>query len=118
MRAVTRIFIALLLAAVVSGCATRARSISDLKHDPGRYHDRTVSVQGVVTSSWGLPMLPVRLYKIDDGTGELTVLSRRSRVPARGAHVRVTGRVSELAMFGGNSIGLHVQEERLSVLRR
>jgi hypothetical protein len=48
----------------------------------------------------------------------LTVLSRRSRVPSRGAHVRVTGKVSELAMLGGSSIGLHVQEERLSVLRR
>jgi hypothetical protein len=61
MRAVTRIFMAVLLAAVVAGCATRARSIADLKYDPGRYHDRTVSVQGVVTSSWGVPMLPVKL---------------------------------------------------------
>jgi hypothetical protein len=118
MRVATRIFLVLLLAAIASACATRARSIADLKYDPGRYHDRTVNVQGVVTSSWGVPLVPVKLYKIEDGTGELTVLSRRGHVPARGAHVRVTGRVSELAMFGGNSIGLHVQEEKRSVLRR
>ena len=82
--------------AFTSGCAMSLRSpnISDLKDHPGRYTDRTVSVNGVVTSSWGLPLVPFRFYKVDDGTGEVTVLSGSSRMPARGERVRVKGKVA------------------------
>jgi hypothetical protein len=106
------------LAAVIAGCAARVPHINDLKNDPGRYYDRTVSIEGTVTNAWGIPLVPVKLYRIDDGTGELTVISRNARTPTRGARVRVTGKVGELAVFGGQSFGLHVQENRLSILRR
>jgi hypothetical protein len=106
------------LAAVLAGCAAHVRNINDLKSNPARYYDRSVSFEGVVTNSWGIPLVPVKVYRIDDGTGELTVVSRSGRTPTRGAHVRVRGRVNELAVFGGESVGLHIQEERLSVLRR
>jgi hypothetical protein len=108
----------LLVAAMIAGCAARVPHISDLKSNPGRYYDRTVSLEGVVTSAWGVPLVPVKVYRIDDGTGELTVVSRNSRVPTKGARVRVTGTVGELAVFGGESFGLHVQERRLSILGR
>ena len=79
-----------LLVGITSGCAMSLRSphISELKDHPGRYTDRTVSVSGVVTSSWGVPLVPFRFYKVDDGTGELTVVSGSTRMPAR-RHVRV-----------------------------
>lgn len=110
---------ALAIAATVSGCALTARrtSVADLKYNPGRYEDRTVSVEGVVTSSWGIPLMPYKLYKIDDGTGEVTVVSQHGRTPTRGARVRVKGRVNELATFGGQSIGLHLQETDLDFRR-
>ena len=106
-------------ALVVSGCAVALRSpnISELQHHPGRYQDRTVSVSGVVTTSWGLPLVPFRLYKVDDGTGEVTVLSQGARTPARGERVRVRGRVNEVAVFGGQALGLHLREESLYVRR-
>jgi len=102
-----------------SACALSLRNpnISDLQHNPGRYHDRTVSVNGVVTSSWGIPLVPFRLYKVDDGTGEVTVISQGAKTPTRGAHVRVKGKVNELAVFGGQALGLHLQEEHLDVRR-
>jgi hypothetical protein len=112
-----RLFLALVAAAAIAGCAARVPHIDDLKNNPARYYDRTVSIEGVVTSAWGIPLVPLKLYRIDDGTGELTVISRKSRTPTRGARVRVKGKVGELAVFGGQSLGLHVQEERLSVLR-
>jgi hypothetical protein len=115
---VLRLSLAVIFAAVVAGCAARVPHINDLKSNPARYYDRTVSVEGVVTSAWGIPLLPLKLYRIDDGTGELTVVSRNSRTPTKGARVRVKGKVGELAVFGGQALGLHVQEERLSVLRR
>jgi hypothetical protein len=110
---------ALALAATLSGCAISLRNpdIADLQRHPGRYQDRTVSVSGVVTSSWGVPLVPFRFYKVDDGTGELTVLSQSSRMPASGERVRVKGRVQDVAMLGGRAVGLHLREEDLYVKR-
>jgi hypothetical protein len=54
---------------------------------------------------------------VDDGTGEVTVVSQGRQSPTRGAHVRVTGRVSEMATFGGSSVGLHIQETDLDFRR-
>ena len=85
-------------------------SVAELKYNPGRYQDKTVALDGVVTSSWGVPLVPFRFYKIDDGTGELTVLSQNGRTPSKGAHVRVTGKVGDVANFGGQSVGLHLRE--------
>ena len=102
---------------LTSACALRSPHISDLRENPGKYYDHTVSINGVVTSSWGLPLVPLRVYKVDDGTGELTVLSQSSRMPTKGAHVRVKGKVNEMATFGGNAIGLHLREQDLDVKR-
>ena len=110
---------AALVIALTSGCALSLgrASIADINQHPGRYHDRSVNIDGVVTSSWGLPLVPFRFYRVDDGTGEVTVLSQGSRTPGRGERVRVRGKVNEVAMFGGRSLGLHLREEKLSINR-
>jgi hypothetical protein len=115
----TRFALVLALAASVSACALSLRNpnISDLQRHPGRYQDRTVSISGVVTNSWGIPLVPFKLYKVDDGTGEVTVVSQGLRLPARGEHVRVKGRVDDLAVLGGRPLGLHLREEALYVKR-
>jgi len=111
-----------LVAALVGlspACALSMRNphIAEIQHHPGRYQDHTVAIHGVVTNSWGLPLVPFRMYKVDDGTGEMTVLSENSRMPARGEHVRVKGTVNEVGLFGGQAIGLHLREESLSIKR-
>jgi hypothetical protein len=118
-RLVARVATAATLAVLLSGCALTARrsTVQEIKYNPGRYNDRKVAIDGVVTSSWGLPLLPVRMYKVDDGTGEVTVVSQGNRTPTRGARVRVTGRVSEVATFGGSSLGLHLRETDLDFRR-
>lgn len=102
-----------------ASCALSLRNpdIADLQRHPARYQDRTVSVSGVVTSSWGLPLVPMRFYKVDDGTGELTVISQGLRSPVRGERVRVRGRVDDVAIVGGRPLGLHLREESLYVRR-
>src|SRR5262245_43144016 len=94
-RPLARFAAPLAMVALLSGCAltTRNPTVQELKYNPGRYHDRKVAIDGVVTSSWGASVLPFKMYKVDDGTGEVTVLSRNRNLPSRGAHVRVTGRV-------------------------
>jgi DNA/RNA endonuclease YhcR with UshA esterase domain len=96
-----------------AGCALRSPSIADVRYNPGRYHNKSVSVEGQVTSSWGVPLVPFKLYKVDDGTGEVTVVSQDGRAPTKGARVSVKGRVSEFATFGGQSLGLHLRQENL-----
>jgi hypothetical protein len=115
-----RIFTIVFLGVTLSGCALAVRrtSVAELKYNPGRYQDRTVSIDGIVTSSWGLPLVPFRFYKVDDGTGEMTIVSQGGRTPAKGAHVRVKGKVEDVAMFGGQSFGLHLQERDLDFKRR
>ena len=107
------------LAIMLGGCAVSLRNpdISELQRHPGRYQDRTVSVSGVVTNSWGVPLVPFRFYKVDDGTGEVTVLSQSARMPATGERVRVKGRVQDVAMLGGRAVGLHIREEDIYVKR-
>lgn len=102
-----------------SACALSLRNpdIVDIQRHPGRYQDRIVSVSGIVTSSWGVPLMPFRFYKVADGTGEVTVLSQNSRMPATGEHVRVKGRVEDVAVLGGRPLGLHLREEDLYVKR-
>ena len=119
LKTLSRFVLVALVAAFASACALSLRNpdIADLQRHPGRYQDRTVSVSGVVTSSWGLPLVPFRMYKIDDGTGEVTIVSQNTRMPAKGEHVRVRGRVEDVAMMGGRALGLHIREEGLYVKR-
>ena len=107
------------LAGTLTGCAVSLRNpdIADLQRHPGRYQDHTVSISGVVTTSWGLPLVPFRFYKVSDGTGEVTVLSEALRMPATGERVRVKGRVQEVAVLGGRPLGLHLREEDLYLRR-
>lgn len=105
-------FVGLGLVVMLAGCAART-SVAELKYNPGRYEDKTVSIEGVVTSAWGIPLLPYQLYRVDDGTGEVTVLSQSGRTPSKGARVRVSGRVRDVATLGGRPLGLHIQERDL-----
>jgi hypothetical protein len=106
-----------LLLAAAAACALRGAMIADIQRNSGHYVDRTVTIEGRVTTAWGLPLLPFKLYRVDDGTGQLTVVSRSVRTPTTGARVRVKGRVSEVAVLGGRPLGLHLEERTLKIER-
>ena len=94
-------------------CAARSASVGEVKVNPGRYIDRSISIEGVVTESWGIPLVPYKLYKVDDGTGEITVVSDDDRIPSKGARVRVRGKLQDVATLGGRTLGLHLRQEDL-----
>lgn len=118
-RTMARLVAPVAVVLMLSGCAlvVRTPSVAELKYNPGRYENKTVAVTGVVTSSWGLPLVPFKLYKINDGTGELTVVAQGGRTPTKGSRVRVKGRVNDVATFGGQAVGLHLQQTDLSFRR-
>jgi hypothetical protein len=117
---IVRVAVLLALAASLSACALTMRrpSVAELKYNPGRYYDKTVAIDGVVTSAWGVPLVPFKMYKVNDGTGEVTVIAQDGRTPTKGAHVRVKGKVNEVATFGGQSLGLHIRQTDLDFKRR
>ena len=104
-------------APLLAGCATHSPNIADLAHNPGRYYNKTVCVEGVVSRAWAVPFVPVRVYKVQDATGEIAVLSHGGHVPPPGARVEVTGRVEDAAVIGGRPVGLHITEDHLHVKR-
>ena len=114
-----KLFVTLVLAAaVVSGaCASMgSRSISEVKTNPGKFADKTVTVEGVVTTSFGIPLVPFKVYRISDGTDEMLVISNNSRIPGKNTRVRVSGEVEEVALIGGRSFGLHIREKSIKFL--
>lgn len=113
----TKLSLLFLLAISANACALRSPSIADLRANPSRFQHRTVNIEGVVTSSFGIPLVPFKMYRVDDGTGEVTVLSQNNRTPTRGARVRVKGQVDDVAVLGGQAVGLHLKERSLSVRR-
>ena len=116
MTKLSRVFsVAVLSAVLAAGCAARGVRIAELKNRPDKYERKTVAVEGVVTNSWGAGsvlggFLPFQAYSVDDGSGQITVVSRSPGRIVKGSRVRVKGKVSELAVFGGQSFGLHLQE--------
>ena len=111
MKTISRVSLALVAALLITGCAARGVRIAELKDQPAKYDDKSVSISGTVTRSWGIPLVPFQLYNVDDGSGEITVVSNSGRTPTTGSRVTVKGKVSEVAVFAGRSIGLHLQEQ-------
>jgi len=111
-----RLLFVVALAGGAASCAVRARSVADIRNDPGQFDNRQVEVNGRVTSAWSVPLVPYALYKIDDGTAEITVLSQKG-APSKGALVKVRGNVRQVANFGATSVGLHIEERDRDLVR-
>ena len=105
----TKPIIAVVLAAglLVAGCAARQVRIAELKDQPTRYNDQTIRVTGMVTNSFGIPLVPFQLYNVDDGSGEISVVSRSGNAPARGTRIEVKGKLSEVAVLGAIDRSAH-----------
>ena len=103
--------------ALSGACASMGeRSISEVQTNPGKFHDKTVTVEGVVTTSFGIPLVPFKVFRVSDGTAEMLVISDDSRIPSKNARVRVSGEVQEFALIGGRSFGLHLREKSIKYM--
>jgi len=108
----------IIAASAFSGaCASMGnRSISEVQTNPGKFADKTVTVEGIVTTSWGIPLVPFKVYRVSDGSGEMLVISDNDRIPGKNARVRVRGEVEEFALIGGRSFGLHLREKAIKFM--
>jgi len=97
---------ALLLLAACPG----AKPIEQLLDDPGRYDGKTVRIAGKVTESIGA--LGVGGYRVDDGTGTLTVVLQSGAPPRVGAEVGVEGTFRSAFTFGGLTVAALLEKDR------
>ena len=92
---VPAVMVAASLGLALAGCATK--SINRIMAEPARYANQDVTVEGTVTQS--VSLLGHGSYRIDDGTGSLWVVSTKG-VPRKGARVKVTGKIRDVADLG------------------
>ena len=93
------LYITALCSLAVFMVACERTTIGDISADPGRFQNKEVNVAGQVTQSIGA--LGRGIYQIDDGTGNLWVLSGDRGVPSKGAYVGVKGRITPTVTFLG-----------------
>jgi hypothetical protein len=115
----TKAFLLILVLAIglfAAGMAKRV-SIGDIEANSSRYLGRKVTVAGTVENGYGisLPQILIRrgtggTYKIDDGTGEIWVVTQRG-VPQKGARLKVKGKIQNGVTIDGKNYGLVLYED-------
>jgi hypothetical protein len=99
----------LLLLALVAGCKNTV-TIKTLLDDPPQYDKKTVRIAGTVTNSVGV--LGYGAYRIDDGTGTLTVVSKEGGAPREGARVGVEGEFRSAFTLGTETLAVLIEKQR------
>jgi hypothetical protein len=105
-RRLVHLVIILCIGFAVIGCDRQ--KIGDINADPGRFHNKEVTVGGRVTQSFG--MLGKGIYQIEDGTGSLWVLAETRGVPSKGALAGVKGRITPTVTFMGQNYATVMRE--------
>lgn len=86
------VVVAALSVSALASAACASRTVNQVLADPSRYRDREVRLSGAVVDSYSF--VNRGAYRIDDGTGQLWVVSDKS-VPRTSARVTVTGTIRE-----------------------
>jgi hypothetical protein len=86
----------LALALVSAACATK--TINQVRADPAKYRNQTVTVRGTVAESASI--MGKGAYKLADGDDSLWVVTSGG-APRKGARVDVTGRIEDGYDLGG-----------------
>lgn len=102
-------FTALLLLVLVAGCKDTV-AIKTLLDDPAQYDRQTVRIAGTVVKSIGV--LGYGAYRIEDGTGTLSVVSKEGGAPREGARVGVEGEFRSAYTLGAETGAVLIEKRR------
>ncbi len=103
------VLIALFSLTLIGGCKGTV-AIKTLLDDPSQYDKKTVQIAGTVTNSIGV--LGYGAYRIDDGTGTLTVVSKGGGAPREGARVGVEGEFRSAFTLGTETVAVLIETRR------
>ena len=85
--------------------------VKEIVTSPAQFEDKEVRVKGKVKDITKVPLLDLKMYVLDDGSGEVTVMTSQS-LPAVNETVTLKGVVESMAIMGGESIGLRIKETK------
>jgi hypothetical protein len=108
-RALPFLALAALGVLTLAGCKG-VTPIKEVLDDPSRFTSKQVRIAGDVTNSVGV--LGVGAYRVNDGTGTITVVSQTNGVPREGAKVGVKGMVKVGYTLGSESLTVLMEDER------
>ncbi|MBU1689387.1 MAG: hypothetical protein KJ958_05085 [Gammaproteobacteria bacterium] len=83
--------------------------VKEIMTSPAQFEGKEVRVKGKVKDIVKVPLVDLKLYVLDDGSGEVTVVAGES-LPAVNETVTVKGVVESMVIMGGESIGLRIKE--------
>ena len=104
----------ILLVGLFAAACPKRTSIADIESNPSKFYDKEVAVAGTVKTSYGVSIPIVNesggIYKVDDGTGAIWVMTKRS-VPSKGAQLGIKGKIQNGVNYNGKNYGLVLIEE-------
>ncbi len=103
---------AVLVTALLAGCDYLPfgyTSIREITAAPANFEGREVKLKGEVKDLTKVPLLDLKSFVLQDGTGEIAVTTQGA-LPALKARVALSGTVASTAIIGGQALGLHVRE--------
>ena len=104
----------ILLVAIFTIACPKRTSIGNIESNPSKFQDKTVGIAGVVKTSYGLSIPFVNesggIYKVDDGTGSIWVITKRS-VPSKNAQLGIKGKIQNGVNYNGKNYGLVLIED-------
>ncbi|MHB9100897.1 MAG: hypothetical protein ACYC2E_05240 [Sulfuricella sp.] len=99
---------------LLSGCDYLPFGLTPVKEivvSPAQFEGKEVRVKGKVKDITKIPLVDLKLYVLDDGSGEVTVVAGEN-LPAVNETVTLKGIVESMAIMGGESIGLRIKETK------
>ena len=102
----------LVVTGVVVGCSLfdfGFTQIGEIIKNPSQFDGKEVKVRGRVVDVVKLPFLETKMYTLKDETGQFLVITAGD-MPAMGSEARVKGIIQNVAIIGGQSLGLHLKE--------
>lgn len=83
--------------------------IKEIIAAPVQFEGKEVKLKGRAANITKLPILEIKIYTLQDGTGEIAVVTQGT-LPAVNDSVALRGTVKSAAIIGGQSLGLRVEE--------
>ena len=76
-------------------------TIADIKKNPQRYEDKTISVSGTVQDYGNIALGSAwHSFLLDDGSGSIVVKTKRTISPKSGTQITIKGELEELIVIG------------------
>lgn len=104
----------ILIVGIFTLACPKRTSIGDIEANPGKFQNKEVAVAGIVRTSYGVSIPLVNesggIYKVDDGTGSIWVITKRS-VPSKDAQLGIKGKIQNGINYNGKNYGLVLIED-------